>query len=231
MPQTEKSFVQVASNSLTLDDISNLIAKAKVELPIEESSLAESAASESASVEPDMVEPDMVEPNMAEPDIVEPVTEPSSEQQLTEAEVYNQTLSEASQTRPAIEELNATLSTQSFVPSVSVPLVNSTSEGAADSTATTTTTSKVAAAGSTPLSFEAALTQLESRTKNRPETRSNSPDAFDTETSILPRHRAETVQSIPFVKPKHVDEIVALRNDIQEQGLSLIHISEPTRPY
>ena len=218
MTQTEKSFVQVASNSLTLDDISKLIAKAKVELPIEESSLAEPAASESASVEPDMVEPNMVEPNMAEPDIVEPVTEPSSEQQLTEAEVYNQTLSEASQTRPAIEELNATLSTQSFVRSVSVPLVNSTSEGAADSTATTTTTSKVAAAGSTPLSFEAALTQLESRTKNRPETRSNSPDAFDTETSILPRHRAETVQSIPFVKPKHVDEIVALRNDIQEQG-------------
>ena len=202
MTQTEKSFVQVASNSLTLDDISELIAKAKADLSIEESSPAESAA---------------LEPTFVEPEIVEPAAKSSGDQQLTENEIYNQTLSEASQARPTVEELNATLSTQSIVPSVSVPLVSSVSERTAGSAEPTTTAPTVAATDSTPLSFEAALTQLESRTKNGPEPRTISQGAVDTETSILPRHQAETVQSIPFVKPRNVDEIAALRNDIREQ--------------
>ena len=87
MPQTEKSFVQVASNSLTLDDISELIAKAKADLSIEESSPAESAA---------------LEPTFVEPEIVEPAAKSSGDQQLTENEIYNQTLSEASQARPTV---------------------------------------------------------------------------------------------------------------------------------
>ena len=200
MTQTEKSFVQVASNSLTLDDISELIEKAAADISIEESLPAELAAQE---------------PSSAEPDIVEPVTDSFSGNNLTETELYNQTLSEASQTRPAIEELDTTSSRQSVVPSVSVPLVD---EGAAGSTAAITVASKVAAAGSTPLSFEAALTQLESRTENRPKSKSNFSGSVDTETSILPRHPAENVQSIPFVKSNDVDRIAALRNEIQEQS-------------
>ena len=169
MTKTQKSYVQVASNSLTLDDVSALIARAKAGNRTKEL-LPVSAVPESPSV-----------------------------QQLTATETPIQSQVETPTISPVIEEPVVTVPKQSEVPSVSVPLVRADApENIIKPTATTTRAQSRLIGSGAPVSFGAALDQLESR----PPARTEIQHSAEGERKIFPRRRAESVQQIPFVSPQ-----------------------------
>ena len=231
MTQTQKSFVQVASNSLTLDDISQLIERAKAG---EANRKDEPSPASPASAVPEphggqyataaeSYNQTQTEPLTRANFVEEPVaTPPIIEEPIAALPVIEETIANP----PMIEEPVAALPNQSHVQSVTVPLVRlgvpETNKVSATKISTPTQH-----ADSSPLSFESALNQLESR--NRTDTTHQT--TTEGEPKILPRRRSQSVQKIPFVstsKRQSEAETVAAqpRNDIQEQPSDWL--SDPT---